>query len=241
VDSDFRRWRTKLFGGLGDEGAVYGADLTRVLGQDEDLTLGFHGNQRATDSLLLEVLHGREDELSLFWNARFYPDVVANAKLRGRRVLVDGETLGYGYGVDLNLERVVLEDVPQWHIGYRGLITGFSQTSENIRLVDGVAAPGTSAADRLDLLENLVTPINLHGLYLSWNQTINSEWKWHVVAGSDYSFSRSSFGHSFESGVSYAPSRRTEVVLSGGYSTSASTSDPDPERLELSLAFRCRF
>ena len=189
----------------------------------------------------MEVLHGREDELSLLWNARFFPDVVANVKLRGRRVLVDGETLGYGYAVDLNLERVVLEDVPQLHLGYRGLITGYSQTSENIRLVAGVAAPGDSDADRLNLLENLVSPINLHGLYLSWRQTFNSEWAWHVVAGSDYSFTRSSFGHSFEAGVSYAPSRRTEITLGGGYSTSASTSDQDSERLELILSFRCHF
>ena len=241
VESDFRRWRTKLFGGFGDEGAVYGADLTRVLGQDEDLTLAFHGNQRATDSLLLEVLHGREDELSLLWNARFYPDIEANVKLRGRRVVVDGETLGYGYGVDLNLERVVLEDVPQLHLGYRGLITGYSQSSDNIRLVAGVAAPGTTDLERLGLLENLVSPINLHGLYLAWHQAINPAWTWHAVVGSDYSFTRSSFGHSFEAGVSYAPSRRTEITFGGGYSTSASTSDQDSERLELSLAFRCRF
>jgi tetratricopeptide (TPR) repeat protein len=241
VESDFRQWRTKLFGGFGDEGAIYGAGLTRVLGPDEDLTLAFHGNQRATDSLLLEVLHGREDELSLLWNARFFPDVVANVKLRGRRVLVDGETLGYGYGVDLHLERVVLEGVPQLHLGYRGLITGFSQSSENIRLVASVAAPGTSDADRLLLLNNLVTPINLHGLYLSWQQTINPEWNWHVIAGSDYSFTRSSFGQTFEAGLSYFPSRRTEVILGAGYSTSASTSDQDPERLEVSVAFRCRF
>jgi hypothetical protein len=186
-------------------------------------------------------LHGREDELSLLWNARFFPDVVANVKLRGRRVLVDGETLGYGYGVDLHLERVVLEGVPQLHLGYRGLITGFSQSSENIRLVASVAAPGTSDADRLLLLNNLVTPINLHGLYLSWQQTINPEWNWHVIAGSDYSFTRSSFGQTFEAGLSYFPSRRTEVILGAGYSTSASTSDQDPERLEVSVAFRCRF
>jgi len=241
VESDFRRWRTKLFGGFGDEGAIYGADVTRVLGPDEDLTLAFHGNQRATDSLLLEVLHGREDELSLFWNAGFYPGVDANIKLRGRRILVDRETLGYGYGVDLNLERVVLEGVPQLHLGYRGLITGYSQSSDDIRLVASVAAPGTTDAERLGLLENLVTPINLHGLYLSWHQVINPEWKWHAVVGSDYSFTRSSFGHSFEAGVSYAPSRRTEVTFGGGYSTSASTSDQDSERLELGLAFRCRF
>lgn len=241
VESDFRQWRTKLYGGFGDEGAIYGTDLTRVLGPDEDLTLAFHGNQRATDSLLLEILHGREDELSLLWNARFFPDVVANVKLRGRRVIVDGETLGYGYGVDLNLERVVLENVPQLHLGYRGLITGYSQSSDDIRLVAGVAAPGTTGPERLGLLENLVSPINLHGLYLSWNQTINPEWTWHAVVGSDYSFTRSSFGHSFEAGVSYAPSRRTEITFGGGYSTSASTSDQDSERLELSLAFRCRF
>jgi tetratricopeptide (TPR) repeat protein len=241
VESDFRRWRTKLFGGFGDEGALYGADLTRVLGPDEDLTLAFHGNQRATDSLLLEILHGREDELSLAWNARLFPDVVANVKLRGRRVLVGGETLGYGCGVDLNLERVVLEDLPQWHLGYRGLITGYSQTSENIRLVAGVAAPGTSDADQLKLLENLVSPINLHGLYLSWRQMIHPEWTWRAVAGSDYSFTRSSFGHTFETGLAYFPSRRTEFDFSAGYSTSASTSDEETERLELSLAFRCRF
>ncbi len=241
VESDFRRWRTKVFGGIGDEGAVYGADLTRVLKADDGLTLAWHGNQRATDSLLLEILHGREDELSFLWNARLFREIDANLKLRGRRVVVDGETLGYGYGVDLNLERVVLEDVPQMRLGYRGLITGYSQTSENIRLVAGVAAPGTSDADRLNLLEDLVSPINLHGLYLSWLQTINPEWAWHAVAGSDYSFTRSFFGYSFETGLSFAPSRRTEFIFNAGYSTSASISDQDPERLELSLAFRCRF
>jgi tetratricopeptide (TPR) repeat protein len=241
VESDFGRWRTKVFGGIGDEGPVYGAGLTRVLGQNTDLTLAFHGNQRATDSLLLEVLHGREDELSLLWNARLFPDVVANVKLRGRRVLVDGETLGYGYGVDLNLEHAVLQNVPELHVGYRGLMTGFSQVSENIRLVAGVAAPGDSATDRLNLLENLVSPINLHGLYLSWHQTISPEWNWHAVAGIDYSFTRSSFGHTFEAGLSYSPSRRTEIILDAGYSTSASTSDQDSERLELSAAFRIRF
>jgi hypothetical protein len=104
-----------------------------------------------------------------------------------------------------------------------------------------VAAPGTSDIDRLGLLENLVSPINLHGLYLSWHQTINPEWAWHAIAGSDYSFTRSSFGHTFETGLSYFPSRRTEFIFSAGYSTSASTSDQDTERLELSLAFRYRF
>jgi hypothetical protein len=104
-----------------------------------------------------------------------------------------------------------------------------------------VAAPGTSDADRLHLLENLVSAINLHGLYLSWQQTINPDWSWHAVAGSDYSFTRSSFGHTFETGLSYFPSRRTEFILSAGYSTSASTSEQDSERLELSAAFRCRF
>jgi hypothetical protein len=90
-------------------------------------------------------------------------------------------------------------------------------------------------------LNHLVSPINLHGLYLSWQQTINLNWKWHAVAGSDYSFAQSSLGHTFEGGLSYFPSRRTEFLFNAGYSTSASTSDQDPDRLELSLAFRSRF
>jgi hypothetical protein len=239
--SNFRQWRTRLFGGLGDEGAVYGADLTRVLGGDEDLTLSFHGNQRATDSLLLETLHGREDELSLLWNARFYPEVLARVKLNGRRILIDGETLGHGFGVNLNLERAVFDALPEFHLGYRGLISSYCQQSQNSRLAADVAAPGTSAADQLNLLDDLVSPINLHGLFLSWHQTISLQWGWHAAVGGDYSFTRSSFGQSIESGFSYHPSRRTEFIFSAGYSTSASTSDQDSERVELSLGFRCHF
>jgi len=148
----FLRWRTKVFGGVTDEGAILGANLTRVLGQDEELTLALHHNQRATDSLLLETLHGREDELFLFWQTRLYPDVSATLKLAGRRVLIAGETLGYGCSIELNLDRIALENVPELHLGYRGLITGYSQSSENIQLVAGVAAPGTSPADQLLLL-----------------------------------------------------------------------------------------
>jgi len=241
IESDYRPWRTKVFAGIGDEEAVYGASLTRELGQDQELTLSLHGNQRATDSLLLETLHGREDELFLFWHTRLYLDVLGSVKLRGRRVLVPGATLGYGYSIDLNLERVVLKSLPELHLGYRGLITDYSRSSGDIRLVAGVAAPGDSDADRLHLLRDLVSPINLHGLYLSWQQTLSPEWSWHALAGSDYSFTRSTFGHTVEAGLSYFPSRRTEFILSAGYSTSASTSEQDSERLELSLAFRCRF
>lgn len=241
IQSNYRRWRTKIFGGIGNEGAVCGADLTRVLAPEANLTLALHHNQQAKDSLLLEVLHSREDELSLFWHTPLYAAISGNLKLEGRRVLVAGETLGYGYGVEANLERNVLKNVPELRLGYRGLITGFSQSSDNIRLVSDVAAPGTSTLDRLLILRNLISPINLHGLYLSWQQTINPEWSWHAVAGSDYSFTRSSFGHTFEAGLSYFANRRTELLLNAGYSTSASTSDLDSERLELSLAVRCRF
>ena len=241
LESDYRQWRTKVFGGIGDEGAVYGANLTRVLGHDQDLTFAVHGNQRATDSLLLEVLHGREDELFLAWHTHLYPEILANLKLQGRRVLLGGETLGYGYSVDLNLERVVLKNVPELHLGYRGLITGFSQSSENIGLVAGVAAPGISDDDKRLLLNNLVSPINDHSLFLSWQQTINPAWTWHALAGSDYSVTRSSFGQTIEAGLSCSPSRSTELILSAGYSTSASISEQDPKRLELSFAFRYRF
>jgi len=241
LESDYRQWRTKVFGGIGDKGGMYGAHLTRALGPDADLTLAVHGNQRATDSLLLEVLRGREDELSLALHAHLYPDILANLKLRGRRVLLGGETLGYVYSVDLNLERVILKSLPELHFGYRGLFTGYSQSSKNPGLVDSVALPGNSVADRLVLLKNLVTPINDHGLFLSWQQTINTAWSWHALAGSDYSVTRSSFGQTIEAGLSCFPSRNTELILSAGYSTSASTSEQDTKRLELSLAFRYRF
>ena len=189
----------------------------------------------------METLHGREDEVFLLWHTRFYPDISANLKVRGRRVLIDGETLGYGYSIDLNVERAILDSVPELHIGYRGLFTGYSQESQNIGLVNGVAAPGTPDSFRRVLMKNLVTPINLHGLFLSWQQTINPEWSWHALAGCDYSFTRSAFGQSLEAGVTYSPTRRMEFLFNAGYSTSASTSEQDTERLELSLAFRWRF
>jgi hypothetical protein len=175
------------------------------------------------------------------WNARFHPEVIASVKLRGRRILVDGETLGYGYGVNLNLERAVFNALPELHLGYRGLISGYSQRSKNSRLSGEVAAPRTSDADGLSLLDDLVSPINLHGLFLSWHQTIHPQLQWHAAVGGDYSFTRSSFGQSIESGLSYHPTPRTEFIFSAGYSNSASTSDQDSERVELSLALRCRF
>ena len=241
ITSDFRAWRTSVYGGVGDAEAIYGGTLTRVLGEDRDLVLALHGNQRATDSLLLEMLHGREDELFLLWHTRFYPDVFANMKLRGRQITIDGETLGYGYSVDLTLERVILKNVPELHFGYRGLVAEYSQESVNLGLVDEVVLPDATASDRRMVLKNLVSSINLHGIFLSWEKTINPEWSWHGLAGIDYSFTRSSFGESIEAGLSYFPSPNTELIFSAGYSTSASTSEQDTERLELSLGLRWRF
>jgi hypothetical protein len=186
-------------------------------------------------------LHGREDQAFLHWHTRFYPDVFANMKLGGRRITVDGETLGYGCSVDLALERVILRDVPELHFGYRGLITDYSQESDNFGLVADVIEPGTSVSEQRTILKNLVSSINLHGIFLSWQETINPEWSWHGLVGVDYSFTRSSLGQSIEAGLSYFPSRSTEFIFSAGYSTSASTSDQDSERMELSLGFRWRF
>jgi hypothetical protein len=233
-------WHSKIWLGTTDQGALYGGQVTRLMGPDRDLNLAFHANQRATDSLLLETLGGRQDELSLRWNTLLPLQITLSATLQGRRAFVDDATLGDGYGLYLQLERSLFKE-PDLRIGYRGIVTHFSFSSQDATLVNPVAATGARQADKLLILDNLASSINLQGLYLSLESHLTQQWSSRLRLGSDYSFERSSFGYDIEGSLSFFPRRGSEFTLEIGHSTSATTSDRDSERLQFSLAIRNYF
>ncbi len=231
-------WSSRLWAGWGDKGPNYGASLTRVFPMARQLTMAFHGHQRAIDSLLLEALGGRQDELSFTWSGPLPPHLAVSFAARGRRIELDHETLGYGYGLSLNVEHPLINRNPQLNIGYRNLVTGFFQESRDGSLVANVADASTGPADRRMILENLVSSINLHGVYLSLEQQLGEFWVADMLLGTDYSFDRSTLGYEIETGIGFVPRRSIRIQLQAGYSTSASTSDRDSERVQVDLAFK---
>jgi hypothetical protein len=204
------------------------------------LTLGVHANQRATDSLLLEALDGRQDEVSLEWSATLPGQFLVQGKLDGRRVHIDDSTLGDGYGLHLNIERTLFKE-PDLRVGYRGIVTHFSTSSRDISLVEPVADAAATDIDKLLILENLVSSINLHGIFLSLESNIAQHWRGRMLFGADYSFDRSTFGYDIQGGLSFFPRKGLELIFEAGYSTSPTTSDRDSERLEFGLAIKNYF
>jgi hypothetical protein len=80
-----RLWWAKIWIGPTDQGVLYGASVTRQLRENQKLSLAFHANQRATDSLLLESLNGRQDEVSLEWSTALQGQLLVQGKLDARR------------------------------------------------------------------------------------------------------------------------------------------------------------
>jgi tetratricopeptide (TPR) repeat protein len=233
-------WQVQLWAGGGTAGPIFSGQVSRALAEEIRLTLTAAGNQRSIDSLLIESLDGREDKISLLWNSTFGGDTFLDLELRGRRVTVSDETLGYGLVATASLARSI-PNFPDLKYGYRARVSTFSLETDDPSLVDDVADSTARPIDRELLVSNMVQPINLHGLFLSWEHSFHSRLLLRADVGTDYSLERADIGYSGEMGLSFFPLTELELILEGGYSTSAETSNVESELFQLSFAVRYFF
>lgn len=237
-----RRFESTIFAGASEEGAVGGASLTHHFGQQRYARLELLGNARALDGLLIEALDGRQHKVTLSGSYLLTQDWLAYWDVYGRAVTLDGTELGTGYGMNFNLEHIFMHEVPDFRVGYRAAWSRFSQSASDVSLVDRVASPLASFAEREALLSNVeLREYHRHGVYGIWRDQLSGWLYYHAAAGADWNVERASLEYNALAGFSVYPRKSLEIRAEAGYFSSARTADQGSEVWQLNGAIKYWF
>ncbi len=236
------RWEHELWVGAYDEGITYGGRLIRNFTPQREIALVFHANERATDSLLYELLDGRQNRLGVEVQYQFEDEWFLSLEPSFRQSVLDDEVIGNGYLVNWSVEKLLFAQAPEVRVGYRGILMKFYEDIDQFGFVDPILAPTASAADRVEAAKNVVSPlIHRHGLYTAVTDNLADAWRYRVQVGVDYIDEQSAFGYGGQAEVSFWPRKSIELTTGGGYSSNASTSDSASGLFQLYFGFRYYF
>jgi hypothetical protein len=236
------RWEHELsLGGYGD-GVMYGGRLIRNFTPQREVALVMQGNERATDSLLFELLDGRQNRVGAEVKYQFEDEWYLTVDPSLRQSLLDGESIGSGYSVNWSIEKVLFAQSPEVRIGYRGILMQFWDDVDDFSFVDSFLAPGITPAARREAATNVVSPlIHRHGLYTAVNDNLADAWKYRVMVGADYIDEQSTIGYGGEAELAFWPRKSIELTTGAAYSSNASTSDSSSGLLQVNFGFRYYF
>lgn len=219
-------WQSKAWLGASEVDPLGGVALTRRLGEQRSLELGADLGRRATDSLLLESLSGREHRLSLTVSYALNRSWLAYGELYGRELLLDHQRYGLSLGTLGHLERILFAESPEVRVGYRWNLMFFSQELTDPSALGSAPAPGLGPDELQSMLAGLVVPeLNRQGIYARIQNSLSGVIDYYATVGVDYAFERSSFEYDFEGGFSVYPRKSLELRSAVGYASSPGTSD----------------
>ena len=239
----FAQLRSKVWLGGDDQPApFYGGQLAFSWRSSQELAVEYVSNEPAVDSLTLELLNGRQDRVSVFYNYQLNPATSLALRWDGRRFFVQDEELGRGYVATVNFERVVWRRAPEIRAGYRGLLAGYSQTSQNTGLIAPLVKHRATTEQQKEILNSLARAnLDRHGLYLGIQNSVQKRLNYRLLGAADYSADLNSLEYEMAAGLSFFPRKSIELRLDADYNSSANTSDPDSDRLQFTLAMKYFF
>ena len=224
--------------GHGSSGGTAELRVSHEIAPSRSITLGGLYNHRATDSLLIESLDGRQDRLEISASWLIEADLVLNIRAGTRSVRVAGKTLGRGTGVEFSLDQTLRRRGAQWVMGYRGSVGAFSPSQRPLGVADPALDPLLPPADRQFIERNLVAPrINRHGLSLLVADDLTHVWSYRFTLGADYDFELDNLGYNVGLGWIFRPRKSIEIGVEGGYSSSADASNAGSSAYLLDLSF----
>lgn len=245
LDTDFsRKWHTAVWLGGSDSGVLGGGSVTRTLGEQRDVTLLAYAQERSTDGLFAEMLDTRQNRLSLLGTWLMQRDWLAYWQIDGRELTIDHESLGTGYGVNFNLEKILFHGRPEFRVGYRAqYMEFFAEDNLDASMAEGIrTVPGFTDAERLDLLNGLVREeSHRHGAYWLWRDQLSGVFFYEFGSGVDYAVDLSSWEYNAHARASYYPRKSIELRTGVEYSSSADTADQGSDEWRIIAALKYYF
>ena len=247
-------WHLRAEAGASSAGFLASAELRRKVAPMRSWFVGADYNRRATDSLALEILDGRQSRAyaGFDWVLDDEADWRVSATAAARIATVDSAILGNGWGAEWQVERVILRDPVAIRLAYVGQYSRFDTTATNPAIVQPLFDPGSTAAQQTAALdtegilagspETLIDPeISYQGMTLSARREILPQWTMEAVGIFGYYLdsSQTNYGGYFKN--SWHPRKSIDVEASVGYLSGGMQSNTGSQVYIFSLALRVLF
>ncbi len=239
------RWKGDLWLGDSGRGLLGGAALRYRFAQQREATFEQTLSERATDSLALEALDGRESRSSLNINWLIEADLSLGLRAHTRSIHIGGDKLGRSTGAELNIDQTIRRHGPYISIGYRSSYATFSPEVINLGLANRaspIADPLSGPPARNAIIRNLVSSrLNRHGGGLLISDNIADAWTYRLTLGADYDFELSSLGWNGGLYVAFFPRKSIELSAETGYTSSATNSNAGNAATLTNFLFRLHY
>lgn len=219
-------WRTDAWVGGSGEGFFGGGRLQHQFARQREIALEFAGNVRATDSLTLEALDGRQHHALLAVNWLLEADFALSLRGNVRQLRLAGQDFGRGHGIDITVDQTIWRQGPRVTAGYRGTVARFSLRNIDPNTPVPIADPAGGPAARDAVLANLVSRrINRHGAGFLVTDNLADAWVYRLTAGVDYDFELATTAWNGALALTFFPRKSIELTAEAGYTSSASASN----------------
>jgi len=213
--------------GGSEDDLLYGARIGKLAYQSLGWSLGFQGNARATDSVGLQALNGRENRAEFKLAGPIGDRFILDFEAYYSQVRVGSSRVGSGYGASMSLDYLIQTEKkgrPEISIGYFGEYSKFNAVStlprairEEVRRAD---VPQTEVRKALasseevrravagdfgnEVFDSLVDPeTNRHGIMLKVRKHFGQNVSAYLHVGGYYAFDEGSPGFTVATGVEY--------------------------------------
>jgi hypothetical protein len=214
--------------GGSEEDFVGGLDLTSKGARGAFYGVRLDYNQRAEDSLTLEALDGRQHKIELWTQQPITPRIILEANAFGRQVDLFGDSIGSGWGGEIELDYILVDAKlrrPTVKLGYASEISIFNGETVSTEINKFTREP-LSAADRASLANEFVEEeINLHGLQLTVEGSVNSDLSYFLVAAAQWDFFDKDMQYRAAAGIEYYVSDRVRLTSTLEYLSAGQTSN----------------
>lgn len=235
------RYGFRLTGRAFDGEPGFGVGMSRIGEDTGRQVLSLDNRIPATDSLNLRYLFGWEDRLNLLLEQPLFGQLRLRSNLYSRKVYVNDEDLGTGYGADWEIthyERIADTDI---YLSYRGAYSELDIQSNNLSLVDGLPyLPGFGPTP--SVVEGLSADrIHREGVGVVVSRNFSDRWILSANAGVDYFFFLREFAWNAGGTVLYRPLKSIDVAGDVSYSSADNRGDEEADNILISLEVTNRF
>jgi hypothetical protein len=240
------RYFADITGGGSEDEFLYGIGVGRRPWGGIGWKLYFAGNERATDSLSLEALDGRQDAVHFDVSAPLKKGWNFDGRFNYRQVTVDGIDIGDGLEADLQFGKTLREASPITsgiYVGYYGEFSDFtyaSPSADELRNISGSNDPVVLPA--IDIVGSLVEErINRHGIEVVVDRQITPRIAAAMVGGLGWEFEDEEFVYRVGLNLNYKLKDNVFIQAALDYDSSGSSTNSGSEVIFASVMMRIFF
>jgi tetratricopeptide (TPR) repeat protein len=247
-----RGYYAEVSGGASTDGPVYSAKVGRMGFNRTNWYLAWEGGIRATDSVALQALDGRQDRLSAYINTPISERLFVSGYAYLNWTNIGGDKLGEGFGIQYEADYTLQTETrkrPLIAVTYVGEYRKFEHSStvptsaqREIRRAIPATGPNASLNPTRDILTTLADDeVNRQGVNLRISKRLGSDLNAYAQVGTYYAIDDKSLEFLGTLGAEYWITDSSAIFGELRYDTSGVAGSAGAGVLEASIGGRINF